>query len=330
MANENKPLAQGKPANLAALEAAHAQTQDTTQRLSISHATLVNAITSAALSSKFSLQLELATGLAVYSTFGGTTKEARAELFAVYNESGYDAGSISAPEYKTVHRRLTTTAKLYNYLGADKVAEWGEASNEMLLINTLVRHLEPLNLKSINATLAYVGKPVLKAIEQHTVERKGDYPQQHTVSDKGIPDGQVVEQQTEEQAYAAWLARRGGTPLEKEWEIKAGFHRVTVAGLEVVIPPDTSKEDLIAFAMALLKEAQEMEQPVQEGQQDTQGGEYHEPEPGDDRGNKHPSAPRRIADGNLAVPETVAQAEADGNKVTVKPSRYRAAPKLKK
>lgn len=324
-------IALSKKENMAALEAAkvalqeaeQALTHDTTQRLSISHATLVNAITSAAISSKFSLQLELATGLAVYSTFGGVNKEARDELFSVYIESGYDASTSSSPEYKTVHRRLTTTAKLFDYLGADKVAEWGEASSEMLLINTFIRHLEPLNLKSINATLAYVGKPVVPKIEQHTVQQKGDFPQQHTVSDKGMPKGQITPQMTDQQSYEAWLKRRGGTPLEKEWEVKAGFVHVSVEGLDVAIPPETSKEAIIALAMALLKTAQEMDEPEKEAQE----ANTHEFEPGDDIGNIHPSNPKREVAGNIAVKETV-QVDADGN-VPAKPkaSRYRAAPK---
>lgn len=321
-------ITQGKVSNMEALQQASTAIAtaevDNTQRLSVSHATLVNAITSAGLSRRYALQMELSSGLALFLSMGGVTQESKESLMGVYCESGYDAGTSSGSDYKTCHRRLTASALLYDHIGPETIGEWCAGTAEMMSITAISKAIEPLKLTSIDAARAYAGKPRKLALTSPESVVSSAPTAQHTQQAPSA-SAQQVEITTEAQ-YDSWLKKRGATPLLKPEAIEAGFRTVSTEHLSLVIPPECGKDEIVKFAMATLAVAQEMESPAQEEAQDD---DTHVFEKDDARGNIHPSAPKRSSAGNVAVPEAVAQ-DKDGNVATAKPSRYRAAPKKAK
>lgn len=124
----------------------------------VSTATYVQAMQSAFTSSKFALQLELATALAVFASTGRVDRDTKKTLQEVYVAAGWDASSPDRVDYKTTMRRCQIASVLYTHIGRDVIASWIAGSAEMMTINTIVSHLAPLNLSSMDGTLAHCGK----------------------------------------------------------------------------------------------------------------------------------------------------------------------------
>ena len=114
--NAKSNITQGKPSNISALEevsTAIANIEaDNTQRLSVSRATLISAITSAGMSRRYALQMELSSGLALFLSMGGVSADSKRALMDIYTESGYDCATYFGIDYKTCHRRAMASASL--------------------------------------------------------------------------------------------------------------------------------------------------------------------------------------------------------------------------
>jgi hypothetical protein len=325
----------------------------------VSTATYVQAMQSAFTSSKFALQLELATSLAVFASTGRVDRDTRKILQEVYVAAGWDATSPEKVDYKTTMRRIQIASILYVHLGRDVIASWIAGSAEMMTINTIVSHIAPLNLSSMDGTLVYCGKvrqrdkprpipapsPEARAeAERIMVDEQPQAPIEGVTGTGELAEGhegplqphlfrRSSDKETGEMApddeakYERWLALRGETPKLNLWEIEQGYHHVTTEHISISVPPICSKQEIIDAALALMALASSMDgantvADLPKESAETSSEEPEEPE--DEEATKRlmqQESERVAAEALAAKAKPVAQASA---------SRYRAKPISKK
>jgi hypothetical protein len=240
--------------------------------LSVSTQTYVSAISSAAISRKFALQLEIAVGLAVYAEHGGTSREAKQALYQIYLAAGYDCSDQYGSSYKTVNRRINASGYLFDKLGISQVREWIAGGVEMQLINSIAGQLENFSFGSVNAVLEYVGRPVVsKRPEAFVVETVGEDGKPHTTTltntTPTIHEEPMDLMHTRLEEYAGpfhpelapmpwWIPK---------WAGEEATQHVSLENVHIDISHEVSKDELIAAAMKLLAMANEMDNtPVPE------------------------------------------------------------------
>jgi hypothetical protein len=196
----------------------------------------------------------------------------------VYVAAGWDAEDQFSTEYKTCLRRINIASILFTHIGADVITTWIAGAVEMMIITSLVDHLAPYNLRSMDGVLAYCGKqrlptktvanaeplpPAPEAIHQGAeMERRGtteDEPEQPI----SVVETEFPMDDHEAMRYEEWLAKRGPTPAHNQWEIAHGYHQVKTEHLIVSIPPETPKDEIIRAAMAMLAYASEMDGAIE-------------------------------------------------------------------
>jgi len=130
-------------------------------RPSVTSNSCVRALEKAIGFGKSKLYLEVAVSLAVFaSSSTGADRATKRVVFGIYSQAGYDV-SPTGSDYKTVHRRVTASADLYNKLGRDEIVLAMQGLREGKAIESLCAHLgDTYQFDSLNAVLEFVGKPV--------------------------------------------------------------------------------------------------------------------------------------------------------------------------
>jgi hypothetical protein len=237
------------------------------KHLAVSTQTMVSAITNAAISSKYALQLELATGLVLFAEADGISRDSKQALQKIYVLAGYDAEDQYKSDYKTVRRRIDVAAELFNWIGQNKLAELIENRAEMAAITALVQFLEQYNFKGINSVLALVGKPVkqprkapaekstgtpaqvvaeakpAEAPQAITEEKPAEKPSETTVEDAG-PVAEAVAAEIEKSRAARGGRRKNDVP---------GTLNFSTEHVQVIVQPNASKAEITGIVMQLLE-----------------------------------------------------------------------------
>lgn len=113
--------------------------------MNITIETCIDALTIAVMNRRGAIQIELAVGLAVFHSHGGTNRDARRLLAEVYASTGYQCLTITDPDYKTINRRINATAELYEKLPVDK---WVGKLTEQNMLRALQEGLKPYEFLS--------------------------------------------------------------------------------------------------------------------------------------------------------------------------------------
>lgn len=121
----------------------------------------IDALAGAALNREAAFHQEIAVGLLIFAVEKSTDEEAKTRLRYLYADAGYICLQAEpGNDYKTVWRRVSTCARLFNFLTCEKVSEWITGTSTAKQIASLAAQVRALNLGSIDAVIAFVtGKP---------------------------------------------------------------------------------------------------------------------------------------------------------------------------
>ena len=121
--------------------------------------TYANHIRSALLTHREALKYELAVMFAVTLECDGNKRLSREAIYQVYNSTGsYKCAAPSERDWKAVGRRITGGLALYDFLGAEQIAEWTQGERHGQIIQALLPHIEALKLGTINEVLTVCEK----------------------------------------------------------------------------------------------------------------------------------------------------------------------------
>lgn len=208
--------------------------------------TCVEILTKAGLDRRAALVNELAVGLGIFYEAGGATRDAKELLTAVYARSGYDCGTSSGADYKTVNRRVNATAALFETIGYEKIAEKVGHEVEGNLVGSLVEALKPLQLYSIDHVLAYSGKPRANGTPQTRASGGGSDNSEQGGEDKGNSNDEGTQNEGE----------TSGKAEEKLAVPPMRFHQ---GRIRIEVPGDVAAKELMELGLRLIKKARSLE-----------------------------------------------------------------------
>jgi hypothetical protein len=255
--------------------------------LSISLQTYISAITSAAMSSKYALNLELSVGLAVFSESGATNLRTKRILSDIYKDAGYKCENATDPDYKTVQRRINVAADLFNFLGADTIESWIGNNAEMAIINSIVEGLKQYDLKSINGVLALVGKPVttkpaVSDAVKSAPKAEGQESPKKEDNSAGTQMAQAMEQAL---SNAKPIVSEDSITISKKeaasyhrWKKlvdKKGTKHISFKNVEMYVPLKATKDEILGAAMELLRYSESLISDEKESSKENQPAVVH-------------------------------------------------------
>lgn len=199
----------------------------------ISAETCVAALNIAAFNRKTAFRVEMAVGLAVFLVHGGAGRDARRMLSKAYNSAGYECVQVTGIDYKTVNRRINATAALYEKL---PVKTWAGKHSENNLLAALCAGLEPYEFYGVRDVQRYCSP------EKVLPPRRQIVPAPDVLAPGANHTGQ--------DAIKAMFRRASD-------QVAEGARRVEVGHIAVVIPAETTREELVVMARKLLEMAAE-------------------------------------------------------------------------
>lgn len=134
--------------------------------------TYANAIKTAILNRRAALAVELAVSFAVLWDSDGNKRLAREALCQIYTQAGYKASDPQADDWRLVNRHIAASFALYDFLGADQVATWAAEGNKL---DTLVDHIKPLKLATVNEIMVVTEKRKLPRARASTPVKDGEH-----------------------------------------------------------------------------------------------------------------------------------------------------------
>lgn len=220
-------------------------------RSTVTTASCVKALEDSAGFGRTSFYLEIGVSLAVFaSSTTGTDLATKRVVMDIYSQAGFDVGT-DGTDYKTVRRRISTSAKLFNKLGADVVNAAMGGLRDMKAIKSLCHHMgETYKFDTINAVLEFVGEPVQQT---NTPEVRAA---RAAALVKTLEQNSAVDSSIDER-IAAQRAER----LRKEQEESDGFI-VFFGSMSLVIPRDAKVVEIRAMAQKLTEFADRLESEI--------------------------------------------------------------------
>lgn len=228
---------------------------------------MIDAISDAGAWSKQALEIELATGLALFVENDGVSLASKKLLQEIYVQAGYKAETISSEHYKTVRRRIDSSSLLYEHIGHDEIVSWIGRAKDRNAIQKIVTNLEEYNLTGIQSVFALVGKkqsvkakaptqplaaPSQKPSEALQGAQTGEPIAAQGEALKTPPEGsQQPLNDTARMIGAAVVegrAARGRRASDVE-----GAVTIKTAHLAITVAPDVPKEELMEMSMKLLE-----------------------------------------------------------------------------
>lgn len=191
-----------------------------TKMITLTAETCISALNVAALNRRNAFRVELAVSLGVFLVNGGTGRDARKLLNAVYAGAGYECHTSSGFDYKTINRRINVAAELFERL---PVAKWVGKHSENELLSSLCVGLEPYEFCGVRDI------------------------QRYCQPDRKLPPRRQIEITPAPEVLSVPEPAPSPQP----------GRRVEVGHLALVIPPDATSEELIAMARRLLEIASE-------------------------------------------------------------------------
>lgn len=233
----------------------------------VTTATCISAISTAALSRRFAFFLEMSVCLAVYLSWGRTSREAKQDLYKIFDAAGIPCSDQYSEFYKTVNRRINAAAFLFDKLGIEVVRELAGGNSEMLMLNSVAKGLEQYGFTSLNGLLAFCGRPVAlpkrpeAKIVVHTDE-KGVTQMAITPAAKveTIHETPMAEVHTEMvEQKGPWHPELAPRPSwYPVWEDAPETQHINLDNVHIDISVDASRAELVAAAMRLLQMAEGM------------------------------------------------------------------------
>ncbi len=124
----------------------------------LSFNTCVKTLSNVTISRRGLLNLELSVGLAVFLDAGIANRGSKNMLSEIYQKAGYDCGSSTGKDYKTVNRRIQTSAGLFGKLGLEVINHWASDHKESALLKGFAHELAGMNFNSLDDVNDYVGR----------------------------------------------------------------------------------------------------------------------------------------------------------------------------
>jgi hypothetical protein len=223
---------------------------------------MIDAISDAGAWSKQALEMELATGLALFAANGGVSLESKRQLQAIYVQAGYKADAISSEHYKTVRRRIDASAGLYEHIGHDEIVSWIGRAKDRNAIQKIVSNLEEYNLDSIQSVFALIGKkPAAKPKANAQAigsQKSSEAPQSsETQQPMGLPTVSLPEGSKEALPETAKIigaaVAEGRTARGRRATDIEGAATIKTEHVSILIAPDAPREELMEISMKLLE-----------------------------------------------------------------------------
>jgi len=178
------------------------------------------------------LHLELAVGLCVFhDNKSEEPAQARVELVRCYAETGYECMTPAGSDYKTVNRRVNTAWLLWEYLGGARKVRLGRV-NGTARIDAAKKIVEALEVRSVYDVMELVGR---------SQRRERDLGSEHATD---------TTQSASSANVNASLSRRATDA--------PGVVHVKTRHIDVPIPPDATKRELLTLADKLIKLAEKL------------------------------------------------------------------------
>lgn len=199
--------------------------------------TCVEALNMAAINRKTAFRIELAVGLGVFLANGGAGHDAKRLLNQAYASAGYECLLVTGIDYKTVNRRINATADLYDQLHAS-VAKWAGKHGNKELLSALCVGLEPYQFFTV------------KDVQRYCHPSRTLPPVRTTTPVVPAYDAMDIPVATGQEVITQMFRRASDQMTE-------GAKRVEVGHLTLVIPQETTVDELISLARQLLDMASE-------------------------------------------------------------------------
>ncbi len=203
--------------------------------------TCIKALHGAALSRKAAFQTELGVSFAVFLMQGGTERNARQMLTEAYASAGYMCLTPTDADYKTINRRINATADLFNTIKMRTVKKWAGALDENKLIAAMVEGLRPYELFTVADVQRYCMPPETVHAKPATASTT---VQPHTA----ILGGPAVNHTGQDKVIQQF--RRAAD------EVAKGAAHIETAHLALMIPKNTTRDELVEMAQKILELAQ--------------------------------------------------------------------------
>lgn len=175
-------------------------------------------LSNAVLHRRAAIQLELAVGLCVAHDLVDDPAQGRVALAQVYAAAGYDCLKADGADYKTINRRVNTSFLLFDELTAEAVARTVRGTAGHRRVEAVQAVLAPLQLHSMDDVLAFCGRP--RASQAKPATTPAATPEQH-------PARRAVD--------------------------KPGVRHVRTEHIDVPIPPDATRVELMQLAAEIIR-----------------------------------------------------------------------------
>lgn len=153
--------------------------------MKISKTILVNQLTAAAVNRRGAFLIEMAVGLAVYTSHGAVNKTSRADLYSIYHAVGYDCLNADGRDYRTVHRRVAAAGHLFEHTGSETIQAWTSGHAGKAALGAIVARIEHLDVATIDGVLAMTGRPRAPSKPRERQEAANE-PLMRRAADRGV------------------------------------------------------------------------------------------------------------------------------------------------
>lgn len=126
--------------------------------INVSKSTCIAQITAAAVNRRVAFLVEMAVGMTVYATHGKVNKASRADLYDIYRAAGYDCATADGADYRTVHRRATASATLFEHATLQSIEQWADGQHGAGVVRAITENISHLDVATIRGVLALADK----------------------------------------------------------------------------------------------------------------------------------------------------------------------------
>lgn len=201
----------------------------------------IKALSNAAMSRRAALQTELAVGLAIFLTQGGTEKAARTMLVEAYASAGNACLSPADDDYKTVNRRINATADLFNKIGMRAIKKWAGKHDDDQLIAAMVEGLRPYELWTVYDVQRYASTRPDTTVDSTPAP---------TAAPSGVKPHTAI--LTGPQSNATGQEKIVGMFRRAADQVAKGADHIETEHLALMVPKDVDVDELVSMAQKIL------------------------------------------------------------------------------
>lgn len=213
----------------------------------VTTASCVKALTQSLGFGRTALYLEVGVALAVFAgSSTGADLATKRRVMDLYSQAGFEIKN-GGKDYKTVNRRVNTSAALFNVLGLATVNAAMHGLRDGEAIKALISHMSTTyKFDTINAILEFVGRPVL---------------QTNTPAVREARAAALVQSLTQDAAADAALDERMAkqrTERQKKQEQESDGITIYAGNLNITIPRDTTAAEVMLMVARLTEYAEHL------------------------------------------------------------------------